>query len=381
MLTITIAGDSRERGFSQGQQLKERIAAAKKGVFYSQLFKEMKPKLVPVPLAVYGLSIMGRNRTKEYIEKHVPRQHEKMRGIAEGAGEKLDLVYGMNYVEVMAGNPKTSYSKPLVQACTMVFALGKSTADGSVIYGRNYDFPPILQPYQVARVEKPTDGFKNVNLSQFPLAGTHVGLNEKGLLIGYNYGRSWKTEPLDYSPRGIPTMLIVQEALETCKTTQEVIDLVTKLPRTNGAHYGVVDESGEACVIETTATRHAVRRVPESGVMAHTNMYHVIADANVPDDVMWKYTGLQVPYTKSPKERVARAAEMIEKARGKITVETIKSILSDHAGREPDDFTICTHGVTGATLSSIIIKPRSREFWAIDNQPCKSPHEKIAFDA
>jgi len=53
--------------------------------------------------------------------------------------------------------------------------------------------------------------------------------------------------------------------------------------------------------------------------MAHSNMYHVITDANVPDDVLWKYKGLQVPYTKSPKERVARAAELIEKSKGKVT--------------------------------------------------------------
>jgi hypothetical protein len=353
--------------------------SAKNAVFKSQVFKDMKPALVPVPAAIWGLSMMGKNRMMAHVEKHLPRQHEKMRGIAEGCGQKLDLIYGMNYIEVSAGNPKTSYSKPLVQACTMVFAMEKSTADGSIIYGRNYDFPLILQPYQNARVEKPTDGYKNVNLSQYPLAGSHIGLNEKGLVIGYNYGRSWKTDPLDYSPRGVPTMLILQEALETCKTAQEVVDLVTKMPRTNGAHYGIVDGTGDAFVLETTATRHAIRKVPEGGVMAHSNMFHVIADANVPDDVIWKYKGLQVPYTKSPKERVAQAAVLIEKEKGKITVDTVKAILSDHAGREPDDFTICTHGHTGATLASIIIKPKEREFWATDNQPCKTNYEKISF--
>ncbi|MEX2683722.1 MAG: C45 family autoproteolytic acyltransferase/hydrolase [Candidatus Sigynarchaeota archaeon] len=379
MLTITLEGSAYERGISQGQQLRNRFAAAKQDVFYSEIFKEMKPKLVPVPVALWGLSMMGKNRTKKYIEKYVPRQHEKMRGIAEGAGEKMNLVYGMHYIEIMSGNPKTSYSKPLVQACTMVFAMGKSTADGSTIYGRNYDFPKILQPLQMARIEKATDGYKNINLSQYPMAGSHIGLNEKGLSVGYNYGRSWKTNPLDYSPRGVPNMLIVQEVLETCKTVQEAVDLITKFPRANGAHFGLVDESGDACVLETTATRHAIRKVPEGGVMAHSNMYHVITDANVPDDVMWKFKGLQVPYTKSPKERVARASELIEQAKGKVTFDTIKSILSDHAGREPDDFTVCTHGLTGVTLASIIIKHKERELWATDNQPCKTQYEKIGF--
>lgn len=379
MLTITIEGNAYERGLSQGKQLSQRITDAKSQVFNSQVFKDMKPALVPVPVAIWGLSLMGKNRMRKHVEKHVPRQHEKMKGIAEGAGQKLDLIYGMNYIEVSAGNPKTSYAKPLVQACTMVFAMKGSTADGTIIYGRNYDFPRILQPFQMARVEKPSDGYKNINLSQYPIAGSHIGLNEKGLVIGYNYGRSWKTDPLDYSPRGVPTMLILQEALETCKTVQEVVDLVTRMPRTNGAHYGIIDAEGHALVLETTATRHAIREVPDGGVMAHSNMFHVIADANVPDDVIWKYKGLQVPYTKSPKERVARAAELIEKSKGEITVDTVKAILSDHNGRKPDDFTICTHGHTGATLASVVIKPKEREFWATDNQPCKTKYEKISF--
>lgn len=383
VLFISLEGSATERGVQQGSILKEKMRVARKEVFYSQLFKEMKPRFVPVPVAVFGLGLIGKGKIAKAIEKHVPQQHEKLLGIAKGAGVSPRLAYGLHFIEIMAGNPRTSYAEPLVQAaCSMLFALPPATAGKQPIFGRNYDFPAILQPYQMVRYEKPSDDrFATITVGQYPLAGTHAGMNQHGLAIGYNYGRSWKQDPLDYRKEGVPTMLVIQEALETCKTTREVIDYLTGFPaRTNGAHYGIIDARGDAAVVETTATRHAIR-TPVDGIMAHTNMYQTdeLRDANVPDDVMWKYKGLEVPYTRSPKERFARASALLEEARGTITLDTFKAILRDHAGREPDDFTICTHGATGITLASILVDPVARVLWVTDTQPCKVRYSKFAW--
>ncbi|MHA1680572.1 MAG: C45 family autoproteolytic acyltransferase/hydrolase [Promethearchaeota archaeon] len=387
LLTITLKGSPFERGLQQGEQLKDEIKLAKREVFYSQLFKEAKPSWAPVPLAVFGLSMIGKSKIKKACQVHVPRQHEKLLGIAKGSGISRRLAYGLNFLEQYTGDPKSSYKEPLVQdaspspACTMVFALPPATADGSMIYGRNYDFPNIFQPYQMLRYEYPDDGYKNINLGQYPTAGTHVGMNEKGLVIAENYGRSWKTDPLDFRMDGVPNMMIIQEALENLSTTQEVIEYITKFPaRTNGCHFGVVDESGDACVIETTTTRFSVRQM-EDGILAHSNMYQTdeLMDANVPDHVLWKYKGLEVPYTKSPKARYKRAKELLEKNKGNITFDTIKEILSDHQDG-PSDFSVCCHGHTGSTLASIIVKPKEREFHVANNTPCETDYVKYRLE-
>ena len=99
VLLIETRGSARERGVQQGEQLKERIQAAKNAVFHSEIFQEAKPKGVPTPVAVFGLGMMGKNRTKEFIEHNFPRQHEKLCGIAKGAGVSVNLIYGMNYVD------------------------------------------------------------------------------------------------------------------------------------------------------------------------------------------------------------------------------------------------------------------------------------------
>ncbi|MFX0098471.1 MAG: C45 family autoproteolytic acyltransferase/hydrolase [Candidatus Hodarchaeota archaeon] len=380
---MTLKGSPFERGFQQGDQLKDKVKEAKREVFYSELFKEAKPSWAPVPVAVWALGLIGRSNIKKACEELVPRQHQKLLGIAKGAGISVNLAYGLNFIEQMTGDPKNSYKEPLVQAaCTMIFAQSPSTADGSILYGRNYDFPNIFQPYQMLRYEHPDDGYKNINLGQYPTVGTHMGMNEKGLMIGQNYGRSWKSDPLDYRKKGVPHMMIVQEALERFSTTQEAIDYLTKFPaRTNGCHYGVLDESGDACVIETTTTRFSIRRL-EDGILAHSNMYQTeeLKDANVPDNVLWKYKGLEVPYTKSPKARYARAKELLEKNKGSITLETFKEILTDHSNTDPSDFTVCCHGHTGSTLASILVRPKEREFWVADNLPCTTDYVKYRLD-
>lgn len=79
----------------------------------------------------------------------------------------------------------------------------------------------------------------------------------------------------------------------------------------------------------------------------------------------------------SPIKRYKREIELLKNYNGQITIETIKEILRDHDNREPDDFTVCTHGLSAGTLGSIIILPKKKEFWVTDNYPCSSEYEKF----
>ncbi|TFF88289.1 MAG: linear amide C-N hydrolase, partial [Promethearchaeota archaeon] len=242
---------------------------------------------------------------------------------------------------------------------------------------------------QMVRQSKPDDGYKNICLTQYPLAGTHMGMNEKGLVVGINYARTWEKYPDDFSFKGVPPTLIAQEVIENCSTTEEAIDFITNFPaRSNAQHYGLLDKSGDACVIETTHTDFAIRR-PEEGIMAHTNTYRTekFWDHNVPDDHHWKMKSMRhISYVKSPKMRYERAFELLNKHKGDITIETFKEIFTDHnypSNHEenndgvPDDYTLCSHGDVGVTLASIIAKPKTGQFFVTDTQPCKMMYEEF----
>ena len=206
-----------------------------------------------------------------------------------------------------------------------------------------------------------------------------MGINEKGLAIGYNYGRSWKKEPLEFRLKGVPGTFILQKVLETCANTQEAIDFITKFStRSNGCHYGLMDISEDGCIVENTSTRHAIR-YPVDGILAHPNHYQTeeLKDANLPDYVRFKMDDMDISPIESPIRRYKREIELLKKYQGQITMDTIKSILSDHDNRAPDDFTVCTHGPSAGTLGSIIVLPTKKEFWVTDNHPCSSEYEKF----
>lgn len=376
---IKIRGNPTERGFQQGEQLKDKIHNMFDIVFHSKMFSEVTSKLIPLSIIKLALGIMGKKNLKKSLQQLLPNQYEKMKALSRAAEIKGRLIYGVHFIEVMSGDPKSLYKNPPVQACSMIFALPEATPDKLMIFGRNYDFPNVLQQFQVVREEIPDNAYKNLNFTQYPFTGCHMGMNEKGLAIGYNYGRSWKKEPLDFRLKGVPGTFIVQEVLETCATTQEAVDFITKFTeRANGCHFGLMDTSGDTCVIETTSTRHAIRK-PEDGILAHTNHYQTeeLKDANLPEYVRFKMDDMDISPIESPIRRYQREIELLEKNKGQITMNTIKSILSDHDNREPDDFTVCTHGPSAGTLGSIIVLPTKREFWVTDNHPCSSEYEKF----
>ncbi|MFX1303982.1 MAG: C45 family autoproteolytic acyltransferase/hydrolase [Promethearchaeota archaeon] len=376
---IKLKGSPAERGSQQGKQLKDKIQNMFDIVFHSKMFSEVTSKLIPLSIIKLALGYMGKKNIKKSLHQLLPNQYEKMIAISKAADIKERIIYGTHFIEVMSGDPKSIYKNPPIQACSMIFALPESTADNILIFGRNYDFPNVLQPFQVVREEEPDDGYKNINFTQFPLTGCHMGMNEKGLVIGYNYGRSWKKEPLDFRLKGVPGTFIVQEVLETCAKTQEAVDSITNfIGRANGCHYGLMDTSEDVCVIETTSTRHAIRR-PEAGILAHTNHYQTekLKDANLPDYVRFKMDDMDINPIESPIRRYQREIELLKVQNGHITMETVKKILSDHDKREPDDFTVCTHGTAAGTLGSIIVLPTKREFWVTDNHPCSSEYEKF----
>ncbi|MBD3229713.1 MAG: linear amide C-N hydrolase [Candidatus Lokiarchaeota archaeon] len=383
---IQVEGDYYDMGIQQGEQLP--IKPMIKEILHSEIFQEVKPKLVPTFIVKFVLGLLGRFNTKKAIKKHVPNQFEKMKGIAKGGDFGMNFQYGVHFIEVYTGNPKsTSY---IPQGCTKLFAKPPSTADDSIMYGRNYDFPQALRSYQMVRLSKPDNGLKNICLTQYPLAGTHMGMNEDGLVVGINYARTWEKYPDDFSFKGVPPTLICQEVIENFSTTEEAIKFITDFPaRSNAQHYGILDKSGDACVIETTHSDFAIRR-PEDGILAHTNTYRTkkMWDHNVPDDHHWKMKSMRdISYVKSPKMRYERASELLNKYKGKITMETFKKIFSDHNYPSnhdednkgvPDDYTVCTHGDVGVTLASIISKPKTGKFFVTDTQPCKMDYEEFS---
>lgn len=130
---------------------------------------------------------------------------------------------------------------------------------GHVRVGRNYDFHPIQRVRQRVRL-KPEVGRPSVGMRGSVPGGRYDGVNDAGLFICLHVALS--VEPADLQP-GIPFHLLPRLVLETCATTREAVDLLTRVRHLHAFNYLIADASGDLAVVEA---HHLRIRVLEPSV-------------------------------------------------------------------------------------------------------------------
>jgi hypothetical protein len=384
MKIIDLDGDAYERGLAQGAAMRKLWPEMERDFFKSELLATAKPRIVPNFVVGIAIRAWGYERTRPSVGKYLPSMNRRVLGLARGLGITRRYAWGIQYAEILFCLAGDSLAIPKNTGCTQVHAMPGATADGRPLTGRNYDFPHMLKPYQLVRRETPSekDRMATMTATQIATCGSHQGINEAGLVIGANNNRAWMER--DFNKKGIPSLMLLQEALETCRTTGEAADFITKFPARGAAgFFGMMDESGDCLVVEYTASRTAVRRPDKSGVMAQSNHFIIMKEANIPDGTRWKIKGMEdVEYNESSRARFAAADRRLRENAGKITRQTLMEILSDHGGNpagKGDDLTVCSHGSAGSTLSSFVVDIRDRSMWAAEGNPCENKYEKIEF--
>ncbi len=381
MQILDLDGSAFERGRAQGQLMQEQYHLLMNDFFSSEMWHDNKPGFLPNSMVMQALGVVGKMSIKKYVCDNLPAQAERIRGLADGLGIGESKCWGLNFMEILMCEAGKSLKAPM--GCTQIHASPKATAGGDPISARNYDFPNMLKPYQIIRREIPVEAgrFASTTVTQAPLAGSHHGVNEHGLMVCVNNARLWKSD--DFRYKGVPYQLILMEALETCRTTAEVVKLLTEFPaRANAGFFGIVDASGDVKLVEFTASRFAVRDPDESGVMAQANHYIKMPEANLPDGSYWTVKGMEgLEYAYSTETRHNTAFTKLKEAAGNITVETMMEILKDHSANEGvgSDFTVCCHGLAGGTLGSMVVDHGKRKMWVAEGHPCENEYQEVKF--
>ncbi|MUV37101.1 hypothetical protein JNUCC1_00907 [Lentibacillus sp. JNUCC-1] len=133
---------------------------------------------------------------------------------------------------------------------------------------RNYDSHPV--GYEGRYVfYQPTDQGYAVLGPSMQITGRIDGMNEKGLVLGYNFTHSKK------SGDGFLCNMIGRIILENCANVDEAIDLLKELPHRHSFSYVILDPDGESYVVEASP-REVVAR--QSNVC--TNHFHVLDEEN-----------------------------------------------------------------------------------------------------
>lgn len=278
--------------------------------------------------------------------------------------------------------------------CDTMVALGNSTLNGNVIFAKNSDRQPN-EPHIMIRIPRKTypqgskvkctymeieqvrETYEVLLLKPSWIWGCEMGANEFGLNIG---NEAVFTREKYGEPRLIG-MDMVRLALERCKTAEEALELIIELLERygQGGNCGyekpftyhnsfLIADYDSAWVLETAGEYWVAEQVKD--VRSISNCLSIgtnydRAHPRVIDNAIKKgyckkneefnfarcYTDRLITHFSGAKNRLKLTSEALEREKGKITAQTMQSILRDHDEKtENKQFekaslkSVCMHG-------------------------------------
>ena len=365
----TLSGTHHEIGVQQGLAARESLLSVLEVMPGSNAMKRIKPSWLPTYIYLYLARRRASNLLKKDIFEYYPKQAERLRGIAEGAGIGLSTALLLQSFELFLGSPRFR-----VDACTALGFPARRTKESEAILVKNFDYINDLEPYQSKIEAEPTGGYKTLGCSMSFLPGMLDGMNEHGLSVTYNL--AYTTDKLSCF---VPISIVLQEMLETCRSTDEAVKFITGAKR--GGHDAIltiVDAEGDFKSVEITSNHVATREATDD-VIINTNHFHTseMQQYEIPHDAVSLDTGVRVH--ESSERRLMRAQELLG-GRSKVGEGDILSILRDHGEEgEPSVNTICRHGEFASTLRSVIFHPERKTINVLFGRPCENEYQEIGF--
>jgi predicted choloylglycine hydrolase len=178
---------------------------------------------------------------------------------------------GVDREKLIVGNTVFDLKKSL--ACAALQITPERSATGSVIFGRNLDYPPLgyAHEYSLVTVYRPAGKHAFVAVGFPGLVGCLSGMNDAGLTLAILEIYSVKQGVQKFDANGIPYALCYRRVLEECTTIDEAEKLLRSMKRTTTTCLAISDRTGSA-VFEITPKELAVRRATE-GVCPCTNHF------------------------------------------------------------------------------------------------------------
>jgi len=174
--------------------------------------------------------------------------------------------------------------------CSTLVVEPERSETGGLLFGRNFDFPPLglLDKYSVVMVFHPT-GKKAFAAVGFPsFIGVLSGMNEDGLSVAtldvYSSGDSSPR----FEPTGVPLAMVFRQILEECSTIEEAAELLQNTQATTHANLAVCDRN-RGVIFEITP-HQVVQREADEGLLSCTN--HFRSEGLSLDETCWRYDRL-----------------------------------------------------------------------------------------
>jgi len=219
---LYVEGDPLERGMTTGN-LTENLIYKQEKVFVSKIEKFLPSKFQQWLVRNF-LKIFNRKLHKYVTEEY----QEEIYGISEFTSEEFEFV-APNYWRTLYFHAAHDIGHALqdlaMVGCTSFAAWGQNSEDGNLILGRNFDFyiNEEFAENKIIAFINPDEGFKHAIVTWPGFIGAVSGMNEKGLTVTLNAGKS--SIPLVAKT---PISLVAREILQYAENFEQAVEIAKK---------------------------------------------------------------------------------------------------------------------------------------------------------
>ena len=287
-----------------------------------------------------------------YAAEYAPELMEEVEGVAEGAGLSVE--------QVMLVNVRNQVPAAVDGACTGVVIEPRCAVAGTGFAGQNWDNDPAMDRFSIVLIRRPSGAPAHMNFTQPGIIG-YMGLNDAGLGVVMN------TLPAPARGVGVPWYFLVRR-MYLHASLEAVAAEVRRARRAIPANVALLTADG-AADLEVTVDDVHVLRANGRGVLVHTN--HCVH----PD--LLRVNEL-FPELIQSGPRMSRAESLLGDQSGRLGVEHVKSLLSDHLDYPTS---ICRHENENlgdghwTSVISMIVEPLEGRMHLTRGNPCSNPYE------
>ncbi|WP_229717376.1 C45 family autoproteolytic acyltransferase/hydolase [Parapedobacter defluvii] len=216
---LYVSGDPLERGVTNGMLTKE-LLDQQEAAFVSQI-RELVPSRFRQWLLRGFLKFFNRRLTH-----YVPAEYQtEIYGLSRSASDAYNFL-APPYQRLLYFHGAHDIGHALrdlaLVGCTSFAAWGAHTADGKLLIGRNFDFyvGDAFSEEKIVSFIRPDQGYKHAMVTWAGMVGAVSGMNEKGLTVTINAGKS----DIPYKAK-TPISLLTREILQYAATIDEAIHI------------------------------------------------------------------------------------------------------------------------------------------------------------
>jgi isopenicillin-N N-acyltransferase like protein len=279
------------------------------------------------------------------FDKYCPHLLEEMRGLAEGA--KITLAEGL------AVNIRGELGHATAEGCTTYVVSRPGTSAREMLAGQNSDMTHAIPPLGYMLHLKPLNKPEILTWTFGGMIGYH-GMNSAGVA---HFANALGGGPA--GRMGMPHYPVKRLMLE-CDRMDQIVRLFQTIPLASNGNYVVCDGHGAILDIEATTNGPEFLKDAGAGFLAHTNHY-----------VCSRYARRE-NFAQSWKDsfpRLDRMNSLLQGKFGSLSVEDMKTFLSDHNGYPTS---ICRHDGDSQTVASLISEPGERRIHVAVGNPCQN---------